>query len=128
MRVLLDTHALLWLIADDKRLSQPARQAFLDPANDLFFSVASFWEICIKISLEKLKLAPGWPDTIQREMTQNTVGWLPIETGHCLAASRLPFHHRDPFDRMLVAQAQVEALAVMSADHGFSDYPVQRIW
>lgn len=128
MKVLIDTHAWLWLINDDKRLSKPARQTFLDPGNALFFSMASFWEICIKISLKKLTLAEGWPEIIQQEMSNNAVGWLPIGIDHCLAASNLPFHHRDPFDRMLLAQATVESLAILSADRSFSEYSVQRIW
>jgi PIN domain nuclease of toxin-antitoxin system len=105
VKVLLDTHAFLWLITDDDRLSENARQTFLNTENSLFFSAASLWEICIKKSLRKLSLKDGWFQTIQKEMEINTIQWLPIETTHCAEVTELPFHHRDPFDRMLIDSA-----------------------
>ena len=128
MKVLLDTHAFLWLITNDDRLSDNARQTFLNTENRLFFSAASLWEICIKMSLGKISLKDEWFQTIQEEMEINTIQWLPIEMAHCAEVSELPFHHRDPFDRMLIAQAIVEELKLLSRDSRLSDYPVDLIW
>jgi PIN domain nuclease of toxin-antitoxin system len=128
MKVLLDTHAFLWLITDEDRLSENARQTFLNTENSLFFSAASLWEICIKKSLGKLSLKDGWFQTIQKEMEINTIQWLPIETTHCAKVTELPFYHRDPFDRMLIAQAIVEEMKLLSRDSRLSDYAVELIW
>ena len=128
MNVLLDTHAFLWAIAGDKRLSNSARETFLDGHNRLFFSAASMWEICIKINLEKLSLKRGWFKKIKNEMSNNAVQWLPIEMAHCAELTRLPFHHRDPFDRMLVAQAKFEDLQLLTRDVRLADYGVECIW
>jgi len=128
MKVLLDTHALLWLITDDDRLSKNARQTFLSPKSRLFFSAASLWEICIKMSLGKLSLKTGWFHTIQKEMELNTIQWLPIDMTHCAEVAEMPFHHRDPFDRMLIAQAIVENMQLLSRDHRLSDYAIERVW
>jgi len=128
MKVLLDTHALLWLIADDDRLSENARQIFLNTANRLFFSAASLWELCIKKSLGKISLKNGWLQTIQEEMELNTIQWLPIEMTHCAEVAEMPFHHRDPFDRMLIAQAITEDMHLLSRDSRLSDYAIERIW
>ncbi len=128
MKVLLDTHAFLWLITDDDRLSENARQTFLNTENSLFFSAASLWEICIKKSLGKISLKDGWFQTIQEEMEINTIRWLPIEMTHCAEVTELPFHHRDPFDRMLIAQAIVEDIQLLSRDSRLSDYAIELIW
>ena len=128
MKVLLDTHAFLWSITGDDRLSKIAGETFLDPDNYLFFSAASFWEICIKLSLGKLSLKRGWFETIQEEMRLNAIQWLPVEMAHCLELTKLPFHHRDPFDRMLIAQAMVEDLQLLSLDSRLSAYKIKRIW
>ena len=128
MKVLLDTNAFLWLITDDDRLSENARQTFLNPENSLFFSAASLWEICIKKSLGKISLKDGWFQTIQEEMEINTIQWLPIEMTHCAEVTELPFHHRDPFDRMLIAQAIMEEMKLMSRDSRLSKYPIELIW
>ncbi len=128
MKVLIDTHALLWLITDDDRLSKNARQIFLSSESRLFFSAASLWEICIKMSLGKISLKNGWFQTIQKEMEINTIQWLPIEMTHCAEVAEMPFHHRDPFDRMLIAQAIVEDLQLLSRDRRISDYAIERIW
>jgi PIN domain nuclease of toxin-antitoxin system len=128
MKVLLDTHAFLWLISGDDRLSKTAKKTFLEPGNILFFSAASLWEICIKISLGKLSLKSGWLQTVQDEMKINAILWLSIEMPHCVELSHLPFHHRDPFDRMLVAQAMVEDMQLLSRDNRLSSYGIKRIW
>ncbi len=128
MKVLLDTHAFLWSITGDDRLSKTAEEIFLDPDNNLFFSAASFWEICIKMSLGKLSLKRGWFKTIQEEMRINAVQWLPVEMQHCVELTKLPFHHRDPFDRMLIAQAMAEDLQLLSRDGRLSAYEIELIW
>jgi PIN domain nuclease of toxin-antitoxin system len=128
MKVLLDTLAFLWLITDEDRLSENARQTFLNTENSLFFSAASLWEICIKKSLGKISLMDGWFQTIQKEIQINTIQWLPIEMTHCAEVTELPFHHRDPFDRMLIAQAIVEEMKLLSRDSRLSDYAIELIW
>ena len=128
MKVLLDTHAFLWAIAGDKKLSKTARKTFLDPGNRLFFSAASLWEICIKISLKKLTLKSGWYKKIQNELRVNAIQWLPVEMQHCVELTTLPFHHRDPFDRMLIAQAMAEDLQILSRDIRLSAYDIKRVW
>ena len=128
MNVLFDTHALLWSITGDDRLSKTAEEIFLDPDNNLFFSAASFWEICIKMSLGNLSLKHGWFKTIQEEMRINAVQWLPVEMQHCVELTKLPFHHRDLFDRMLIAQAMVEDLQLVSRDGRLSAYEIELIW
>ena len=128
MKVLLDTHAFLWLISGDDRLSETAQQTFLDPGNIMFLSAASLWELCIKMSLGKLSLKSGWLKTIQDEMEVNAIQWLSIEMPHCVELTNLPFHHRDPFDRMLVAQAMVEDMQLLSRDNRLSSYEIKRIW
>jgi len=128
MKVLLDTHAFLWLITDEDRLSENARQTFLNMENSLFFSAASLWEICIKKTLGKISLKDGWFQTIQKEMELNTIQWLPIEMIHCAEVTELPFYHRDPFDRMLIAQAIVEEMKLLSRDSRLSDYAIELIW
>ena len=128
MKVLLDTHAFLWLISGDDRLSESAQKKFLDPSNILFFSAASLWEICIKISLGKLSLKGDWLKTIQDELRVNTIQWLSIEMPHCVELTKLPFHHRDPFDRMLVAQAMTDDMQLLSRNNRLSSYKIKRIW
>ena len=128
MKVLLDTHTFLWLISGDDRLSETAQKTFLDPGNIMFFSAASLCEICIKMSLGKLSLKSGWLKTIQDEMNVNAIQWLSIEMPHCVELTNLPFHHRDPFDRMLVAQARVDDMQLLSRDNRLSSYEIKRIW
>lgn len=128
MKVLLDTHAFLWLIHGDNRLSEIARLTYLNTENGLYFSAASMWEICIKMSLGKIELKEGWSQVIPEEMEKSLISWLPIQQKHCIELVELPFHHRDPFDRMLVAQALVEDMYLLSRDSRLSAYGVERIW
>ena len=128
MRVLLDTHALLWLITGDKRLSKTSIKIFLNTDNRLYFSIISLWEICIKKSLDKISLKNNWLDIIQEEMKTNSIQWLPVEVHHCAKVIELPFYHRDPFDRMLIAQAMTEDLSILSRDNRFSAYDIKCIW
>ncbi|MFC7334895.1 type II toxin-antitoxin system VapC family toxin [Rhodocista pekingensis] len=124
MRILADTHALVWLVLDDARLPPSVHQAIGDPANDFFFSVASVWEAEIKRARQKLDLPPD----IWEMLEDRGFEPLSINRGHCRIAAALPDHHRDPFDRMLVAQAREEGLTLMSADRMLENYQVPLIW
>ena len=127
MKLLLDTHTFLWFV-----YRRPTGERFfqlcLDPANDLYLSVASYWEICIKTSLGKMELTEDWADVFDREIAVNAIRWLPIEPRHCREVLALPHHHRDPFDRLLVAQARLEGLTLLSADPNLGRYDVPVIW
>jgi PIN domain nuclease of toxin-antitoxin system len=128
VRALLDTHAFLWWIDGGDRLSARARRAIADPANTCVLSLASVWEMAIKVSLRKLEV----PDPIERfvadQLAANGFQALGIDLRHVSQVAALPFHHRDPFDRLLVAQALAERLAIVSTDPIFSRYGVKRIW
>lgn len=128
MRALLDTHAFLWWIAGDDRLSDRASRTIADSGNEILVSAASIWEIAIKARLGRLSI-PGDPGQfIGGQVVENAFRGLPIVAGHALRVWELPDHHRDPFDRMLVAQAQVEGLALISRDHHVARYDVEVIW
>ena len=127
MNLLLDTHVLLGSITS-RRLSPAADAVFLDPRNALFLSAASYWEICIKLSLGKLILPGNWPEVIELARSVNDIRWLPIEPRHCQAVLELSHHHRDPFDRLLIAQARVEGLTLLSADPNLGRYGVPVVW
>ena len=128
-RYLLDSHVFLWLLCGDSRLSAKAKEVFIAPQNELFFSMAGYWEICIKIKLGKLELQPNWERHVENEMAFNGIRFLPIHPEHCREIVKLPWHHRDPFDRLMLAQARVEGLAVLSADHQLQGYSgVRVIW
>jgi len=128
MKLLLDTHALIWFISGDKRLGVLAKEAFLNQDNKLYFSKASLWEMTIKISLGKLVLAEHWLTAIEKEMISNGIQWLEIEIDHCKTLAALPFHHRDPFDRLLISQAMSESMSIISIDNQFCQYPPEVIW
>ena len=128
MKLLLDTHALIWFFSGDNRLSEPAKEAFLNRGNKLYFSKASLWEVTIKVSLGKLVLAEHWLMTVEKEMLANGIQWLEIEIDHCKALADLPFHHRDPFDRLLISQAISESMSIVSIDRQFVHYPLDIIW
>lgn len=127
MRLLLDTHVFLWWIDDAPQLSAAARRAISNAANSCFFSVASCWEIAIKLSLGKLKLATAAETMIPEVLAAHRFELLPIEFRHVMAVASLPFHHRDPFDRLLAGQASVEGMAIVSNDAKFAAYGVKRI-
>lgn len=128
MRVLLDTHVFLWWIGDAPELSPKARRAITDPANDCLLSLASFWEIAIKISLGKLQLPGVMERFIPEQLAINAFRQYDIAFKHVARVASLPFHHRDPFDRLLAAQALEDRLPVVSHDRVFRRYGVERIW
>ena len=114
MRVLLDTHAFLWFVLGDPQLSSNARHHIEDPDNEKLVSPASYWEIAIKISLRKYTLSQPYEAFMQRGLRENGFIILAIEPKHTAALTSLPFHHRDPFDRLIIAQAMVEQMPVIS--------------
>lgn len=127
MRVLLDTHAFIWWFEDDPRLPPAGREAIAD-ASDACLSVASCWEIAIKVSRKKLALSRPIEHVVAEQLGRACVQLLPIDLGDVARVAELPFHHRDPFDRMLVAQALNDDLTIVSADPIFGKYGVTRIW
>ena len=128
MRLLLDTHSFLWFIAGDLRLSPTARRAIEDESNELLISVGSLWEMAIKVSLGKLILDQPFEMLIPEHLDALGVGVLQIDVDHLVQLTALPFHHRDPFDRLIAAQALVDSLAVVGGDAVFDDYGLHRIW
>lgn len=128
MKLLLDTHALLWFLEGSDRLSSKARTAIEDLGNTRLFSIAGAWEMAIKVSLAKLNLTAPFEQLIPAQLDANAIQLLPVLPRHVAALIPLPFHHRDPFDRMLVAQAIVEDAVLVSADPMLDAYEVQRLW
>ena len=129
MRFLLDTHAFIWFTNGDKQLSEKAREV-IEPIerSEVFFSVASLWEIAIKVNVGKLFLNKEY-STIISELQINNFELLPIKFEHTLIVSSLPLHHRDPFDRILIAQAQEENLTIITKDKNFSLYKnIKLLW
>ncbi len=124
MKVLLDTHCWLWWITEPERLNENAKGLISHPANEIYFSSASAWEIAIKYRLGKLPL-PESPDLyVPRMLAHDEIQALTVELRHALHVAALPLHHRDPFDRMLVAQAQLEKMSLVTADPQFERYEV----
>lgn len=127
MRLLLDTHAFLWWISDDKKLTRRARRAIAEPSNEVLFSAVSAWEIVLKASLGRLDL-PEPADFIPEQLDANAFNILPLHLSHALAVDGLPDHHRDPFDRLLVGQALSETIPIVSGDSQVARYPIRVIW
>ena len=128
MRVLLDTHAVLWWNVDDARLSDAARELIRDGRNEIVVSAASVWEIAIKAAKGRLDLPTTIDRYIDDRLRRNRWSPLPIDTRHVIRAAALPEHHRDPFDRALIAQAQVEGLPIVTMDAAITRYDVETIW
>ncbi len=122
-RYLVDTHAALWWLADDPRISPAARAAISDAGNELLVSFASLWEIAIKRQLGKLKAPDDLPDILIEE----GFGFLPVTARHSWKVQELPLHHRDPFDRLLITQGTVEAMPIITADPRFGAYDTVRV-
>ncbi len=128
MRLLLDTHALLFWVYEPSRLGASARRSLADRENQVFWSVASTWEVAIKVGLGKLTLDGPVSEVIPTELLRNGFSLLPIDHAHVLAVSDLPRHHGDPFDRLLVAQARAEGLDLVTADARIAAYDVAIVW
>lgn len=131
MRLLLDTHVLLWASVTPERLSPTVARHLQQPRNELHVSLASWWEISIKASKPNgvLTLPRRWEEQTERYMAEWDISWLQVRVEHCRAVRNLPWRaHRDPFDRMLIAQAQVERLGLLSIDREFEGYDVKVVW
>lgn len=131
MRLLLDTHSVLWHADNDPRLSGTAAALLADPANDLFLSMASAWELAIKVGMGKLALTAPYPALMARTIQVLNLAVLLITLDDCVAYEQLPFpdpNHRDPFDRMIVTHAQRNGLSVVGVDASFDPYGVTRLW
>jgi PIN domain nuclease of toxin-antitoxin system len=128
MKYLLDTHSLLWLTTNDSRLSLMAQELYLDAGNDIFFSMASIWEMAIKSSIGKISFESNLEDFVEDHIKGNNIEILKIELPHILRIERLPFHHRDPFDRLIIAQAIEDNISVIGNDTEFDKYKVNRVW
>ena len=127
MNVLIDTHTFLWFINDSPNLSSTAKD-LLESDNEVCFSLASIWEIAIKVSLGKLALPTTVGEFIPEQLELNQINLLPIQVSHLDTVASLPFHHRDPFDRLIIAQAICEQISVVSADQAFDLYEIKRLW
>ena len=128
MRLLLDTHTFLWFITADTQLSSTAEKAVRKLGNEAFLSVASVWEIAIKVNLGRLPIPQPLETFIPEQLRLNHITLLPVELSHTFEVAGMPLHHRDPFDRIIIAQAQVEDLDLVSADVAFDQYAVRRLW
>jgi PIN domain nuclease of toxin-antitoxin system len=128
MRLLLDTHAFLWFAWDDPHLSRAANDLIEEGANQVVVSAASVWEFAIKVGTGKLVLAKPLDRFLDEHFARNEFEVLPIERRHAVHVATLPLHHRNPFDRMLVAQSMVEALPLVSADPALDAYGISRLW
>jgi PIN domain nuclease of toxin-antitoxin system len=128
MRLLLDTHALLWFLADDPKLTPAAKAAVSDPANERWLSPISLLEIALKVRIGKLFLHVPFGTLFPAQLSANDVALLPLEAAHIEPLTRLPLHHRDPFDRLIAATALMEGLTLVSTDSLFDAYGVVRLW
>ncbi|HBV96297.1 MAG: twitching motility protein PilT [Peptococcaceae bacterium BICA1-7] len=128
MRALLDTHTFLWWITDDKRLSARVREIMGNVENHLFLSAASGWEMAIKARLGKLSLPDNLETFISKQLSDNEIHSLPIQMAHALYVYDLPDYHRDPFDKLLIAQARMESMPILTSDQQIVRYPVKTIW
>ena len=128
MRVLVDTHAFLWALLEDPRLSADAQQILTAESSELVFSLASLWEISIKIKLGKLHALGSSVAYVRDEMKEYGMEFLPIRFEHILRLEMLPQHHGDPFDRLLIAQASTEGIPILTHDKRFSEYDVNPLW
>jgi PIN domain nuclease of toxin-antitoxin system len=128
MKVLLDTHVLIWWSLDSVKLTKKIYELLTDPDNTLVVSIASIWEMQVKVQLGKLDLDKKVSELITHQQQVNNLEVLPIDPAHVYALESLPHEHRDPFDRIIIAQSIVEAIPLLSADKVFDRYPVERIW
>jgi PIN domain nuclease of toxin-antitoxin system len=128
MKLLLDAHALLWFLADDPKLSPAAKAALVDPTNERWLSPISLVEIALKVRLGKLPLSAPFGVLFPTQLTANRIRLFPLEPRHIEPLTTLPFHHKDPFDRLIVATSLVEKLTLVSADAILDAYGVTRLW
>lgn len=128
MKILLDTQVFLWFIADDAKLSAFARSLIENPDNERLLSTASLWEIAIKLSLGKLEVGKPFEELIPYQLELNDIDVLAIDVTHLKKVAVIPFHHRDPFDRLIIAQSLVEQIPIVIIDTKFDDCGIERLW
>ncbi len=128
MRLLIDTHTLIWALDDPTKLSGPATIALQDLTNDLLLSAATIWELAIKISQRKLRLSLPYRQWMDKAIADLELAILPVTLDYAERQAALPFHHKDPFDRLIIAQALVEGVSVLCTDAIFDNYGVTRLW
>jgi PIN domain nuclease of toxin-antitoxin system len=128
MRLLLDTHAFIWFVDGNSKLSSAARAAIDDVSNAVYLSVASAWELAILVSLKRITLQRTVKEYVAVYTEKNAIDLLPVTLDHIGGIVDLPFHHRDPFDRLLIAQAKSNDLTLVSADNAFEQYKVNILW
>ncbi|MGG6238817.1 type II toxin-antitoxin system VapC family toxin [Nodosilinea sp. AN01ver1] len=128
MKLLLDTHTFIWWDSQSSQIPAGTLNLLKSPDNELLLSLVSAWEIQIKSHLGKLDLREPLLDIVQRQESQNRVVILPITLGHIIELDQLPWHHKDPFDRLLIAQSRIESVMLVSKDTNFDQYDCQRLW
>jgi PIN domain nuclease of toxin-antitoxin system len=131
MTLLLDTNAMLWFFWDDRQLNASAKALIEDPNNRKLVSIATCWEVAIKVGLKKLTLGAGGADSrsfLETHVARSFFEYLPISVEHATAVEHLPPHHKDPFDRLLIAQAMCEQIPIVSSDSQLDPYPITRLW
>jgi len=128
MRVLIDTHVFIWWTSDVRKLSSRVHNLLLDPSTEAILSMVSIWEMQIKSSLGKLQFRTALSELVDDEINRNRIELLPLSLSHIYALSNLPHHHRDPFDRILIAQSMEEYLQILSIDEKFDAYGIKRLW
>ena len=128
MKIILDTQVLIWWANDVSNISDRVQNIIFDVNNELLVSLASIWEIQIKVSLGKLNLPRPLPDIIETQVNENQIKIMQIELPHIYTLDLLPLHHRDPFDRIIIAQAMNEKISIASIDKAFDAYSIDRIW
>lgn len=128
MRLLVDSHALVWAMLNDHRLSPRSRRAFREGTDELHVSHVSLWELSIKITIGKLRTLGSSISYLRDECNEHGISVIPLRFDHILRAESLPLHHRDPFDRLLVAQALEEDLAILSSDSRLRQYSARVVW
>ena len=127
MDVLLDTHSFIWFVENDKKLTSKARNTIDNSSNTIYISIASLWEMAIKISIGKLKITVPYENVI-KQINDNGFEIIPITFEHTLKVSKLEFHHKDPFDRIIIAQALTDKMIIISNEKIFDNYKVIRMW
>ncbi len=128
MRYLLDTSAFLWYVSDHQRLSSVAAERMKDPTSIFHLSLVSIWEVAIKFNMGKLDLPLPFDEFVDKTIHSYSLRLLNIQIPHLRRVARMPLHHRDPFDRLLIAQSQVENIPVITSDAAFDSYEIQRVW
>ncbi len=128
MKYILDTHALLWILTNSPQVSEAAKELYLNSGNTIYFSMAGLWEMSIKISLKKLSIGEPINEFVQNHISGNDITLLNIELPHIFLLEKLPYHHGDPFDRLLICQSIYENIPIISSDSMFDSYPIKRIW